>query len=124
MIGQDIEKDIAHAKAAEDKSQAEFEAFETKSKEQIADLKSDISELEGSKSDKESSATEYGGANHRERRVECGDEDYLRREARMRLLRGQLPESSQKQADRDRWPHQGEGHLAGCRVQCRPRPQP
>merc|ERR550537_1106421 len=46
MIAQDIQKDIQHAQAAEDKAQQEFDDFKAKSEQQISDLKSDISDLE------------------------------------------------------------------------------
>jgi len=58
MITQDIEKDIQHAQAAEDKSQQEFDSFKKKSEQQISDLKADISELEGNQGKKESSVSE------------------------------------------------------------------
>merc|ERR1712224_270459 len=53
MITQDIEKDIQHAQAAEDKAQQEFDDFKAKSEQQISDLKSDISSLEDSQGKKE-----------------------------------------------------------------------
>jgi len=58
MITQDIEKDIQHAQAAEDKSQQEFDDFKAKSEQQISDLKSDISELEDSQGKKENTISE------------------------------------------------------------------
>merc|ERR550537_1021491 len=58
MIAQDIQKDIQHAQAAEDKSQQEFDDFKAKSEEQISNLKSDISDLEDSQGKKENTISE------------------------------------------------------------------
>jgi len=58
MIAGDIEKDIQKAKADEDKAQQEFDDFKTESETQIDELTNDISELNGSKGDKENTISE------------------------------------------------------------------
>merc|ERR1719199_2136989 len=58
MIAQDIQKDIQHAQAAEEKAQQEFDDFKAKSEQQISDLKSDISDLEDSQGKKENTIAE------------------------------------------------------------------
>merc|ERR550537_1710964 len=58
MIAQDIQKDIQHAQAAEDKSQQEFDDFKAKSEQQISNLKSDISNLDDSKGKKEKAVSD------------------------------------------------------------------
>merc|ERR1719478_2005732 len=54
MIMEDITKDIANAKAAEDKAQSEFDTFKEESLAQIETLNDSISELTATKSEKES----------------------------------------------------------------------
>lgn len=59
MIADDIQKDISTAKAAEDKSKAEYDAFEAESLKQIEGLNSDITDLRSTQADKEGKVTEH-----------------------------------------------------------------
>jgi len=58
MISEDITQDLTDAKAAEDKSQAEYETFKAESEELIESLNADISTLNGVKADKEQEISE------------------------------------------------------------------
>lgn len=59
MIVDDIQKDISTAKAAEDKSKAEYDAFKAESLKQIEGLNSDITDLGNTQADKEGKVTEH-----------------------------------------------------------------
>merc|ERR1719343_1319051 len=58
MIISDITKDLAAAKAAEDKAQADYDLFKKESEGAIEEMKGDISDLSGNKGDKEESVAQ------------------------------------------------------------------
>jgi len=58
MITEDISKDIADAKASEDKAQAEYDSFKSESEAQIASLNEAITELTATQGEKEGEVTQ------------------------------------------------------------------
>merc|ERR1719221_227033 len=57
LVKDDIEKDRAAAKTAEDKAQTDYDTFKTESEDEIGTLNTSISELEGTVADKEGDIT-------------------------------------------------------------------
>jgi hypothetical protein len=47
MVGEDIQKDMEHALAAEEKAAAKFKEFRTETKEQIKEMQDSVTELDG-----------------------------------------------------------------------------